>query len=51
MTLDLDNPFLFDQVLGREAICNLTKEKDRLLRGIELKRNQVIYGERDETLR
>ena len=39
--------FIFDRLVDRENLCNLTKEKDQLLRLIEKKSNVVVYAPRN----
>lgn len=39
--------FIFDRLVDRENLCNLTKEKDQLLRFIEKKSNVVVYAPRN----
>jgi len=39
--------FVFDRLVDRENICNLTKEKDQLLNHIKNKDNVVVYAPRN----
>jgi len=39
--------FVFDRLVDRENLCNLTKEKDQLLHFIEKKSNVVVYAPRN----
>ena len=39
--------FIFDRLVDRENLCNLTKEKDQLLHFIEKKSNVVVYAPRN----
>ncbi len=39
--------FIFDRLVDRENLCNLTKEKDQFLHLIETKSNVVVYAPRN----